>query len=70
MQEKPIGHRLRLLRAERGLTLREAAKRAGVAKETISYIERGETRPSDLTLAKLAKAYDVPLEELLEPVPA
>ena len=69
MQES-LGHRLRVMRAERGLSLREAARRAGVVKETISDIERGHTHPYDVTLAKLARAYDVPLEELLEePVP-
>jgi transcriptional regulator with XRE-family HTH domain len=69
MQES-LGHRLRVMRAERGLSLREAARRAGVVKETISDIERGHTHPYDVTLAKLARAYDVPVEELLEePVP-
>jgi transcriptional regulator with XRE-family HTH domain len=65
MQES-LGHRLRVMRAERGLSLREAARRAGMVKETISDIERGHTHPYDVTLAKLAKAYDVPVEELLE----
>jgi transcriptional regulator with XRE-family HTH domain len=65
MQES-LGHKLRLMRAERGLSLREAARRAGVVKETISDIERGHSHPYDVTLAKLAKVYDVPLEELLE----
>ncbi len=68
MQES-LGHRLRLMRVERGLSLREAARRAGVVKETISDIERGHTHPYDVTLAKLAKALEVPVEELLEPVP-
>jgi transcriptional regulator with XRE-family HTH domain len=68
MQES-LGHRLRLMRVERGLSLREAARRAGVVKETISDIERGHTHPYDVTLAKLAKAYEVPVEELLEPIP-
>jgi transcriptional regulator with XRE-family HTH domain len=69
MQES-LGRRLRLMRAERGLSLREAARRAGVVKETISDIERGKTHPYDVTLAKLAEAYEVPIEELLEdPVP-
>ena len=65
MQES-LGRRLRLMRAERGLSLREAARRAGVVKETISDIERGHTHPYDVTLAKLAHAYDVPVEDLLE----
>lgn len=59
------------MRAERGLTLREAASVTSVAKETISDIERGLRHPHDPTLAKIAKGYGVPVEELLEePVPA
>jgi transcriptional regulator with XRE-family HTH domain len=65
MQET-LGRRLRLMRAERGFSLREASRRAGVAKETISEIERGHTHPYDVTLAKLARAYDVPVGDLLE----
>ena len=65
MQES-LGHRLRIMRAERGLSLREAARRAGVVKETISELERGHTHPYDVTLAKLAKAYEVPVEDLIQ----
>src|SRR5919107_4818102 len=69
MQES-LAHKLRVLRAERGLTLREAAAKSGVAKETISDIERGLRHPHDPTLAKIAKGYGVPVEDLLEePVP-
>jgi transcriptional regulator with XRE-family HTH domain len=61
-----LATRLRVLRAERGLTVRQVAEHSGVAKETVSQIERGERHPYDRTLAKLAQAYDVPVEELLE----
>ena len=65
-----LATRLRVLRAERGLTVRQVAELSGVAKETISQVERGERHPYDRTLAKLAAAYEVPVEELLEePVP-
>jgi len=65
-----LATRLRVLRAERGLTVRDVAGLSGVAKETISQIERGERHPYDRTLAKLAQAYDVHVEELIEePVP-
>ena len=64
-----LAHKLRVLRAERGLTLREAASLTGVAKETISDIERGLRRPHDPTLAKIAKGYGVPIEELIEEPP-
>jgi len=61
-----LATRLRVLRAERGLTVREVAELSGVAKETISQVERGERHPYDRTLAKLAKGYGVPVEDLLE----
>src|SRR5918992_933488 len=65
-----LARRLRVLRAERGLTVRQVAELSGVAKETISQVERGERHPYDRTLAKLAHAYGVPVEDLLEePVP-
>jgi transcriptional regulator with XRE-family HTH domain len=65
-----LAWKLRVLRAERGLTLREAEELTGVDKDTLSKIERGLRRPYDVTLSKLAKGYGVPVEELLEePVP-
>jgi transcriptional regulator with XRE-family HTH domain len=65
-----LAQRLRVLRAERGWTLNQAAERAGVQPETISDAEHGKRRPYTPTLAKIAAAYGVPVEELLEePVP-
>jgi len=65
-----LARKLRVLRAERGLTLREAAQRTGVDKDTLSKLERGIRHPHDVTISRLAKGYDVPVEELLEePVP-
>lgn len=65
MVQGSLAHKLRVLRAERGLTLREAASLTGVAKETISDLERSLRHPHDPTLAKIAKGYGVPVEELL-----
>jgi transcriptional regulator with XRE-family HTH domain len=64
--QRSLAHKLRILRAEHGLTLREAASLTGVAKETLSDIERGLRHPHDPTLAKIAKGYGLPVEELLE----
>src|SRR5215212_5532535 len=58
--------RLRVLRAERGLTLRDAEHETGVDKDTLSKIERGLRHPHDVTLAKIARGYGVPVEDLLE----
>ena len=65
-----LARKLRVLRAERGLTLREAEQLTSVDKDTLSKIERGLRHPYDVTLSKLARGYGVPVEDLLEePVP-
>src|SRR5215218_802186 len=70
MMQGSLAMRLRVLRAERGLSLTEAAERAGIQRQTLALLERGERRPHDPTRAKIAKGYGVPVEELLEePVP-
>jgi len=61
-----LARKLRVLRAERGLTIREAERLTGVDKDTLSKLERGVRRPYDITLSRLARGYDVPVEELLE----
>lgn len=66
MMQGSLAERLRVLRAQRGLTLIEAAEKAGVGRDTLSDIERGRRHPVIPTLAKLAKGYGVPVEELLE----
>jgi XRE family transcriptional regulator, regulator of sulfur utilization len=55
-----------VLRAERGLTIRQVAALTGVAKETLSDLERGARHPQDLTLSKIARGYEIPIESLLE----
>jgi transcriptional regulator with XRE-family HTH domain len=65
-----LARKLRVFRAERGLTLREAEELTGVDKDTLSKIERGLRHPYDVTLSKIARGYGVPVEDLLEePVP-
>src|SRR5215210_5616804 len=67
MMQGSLAMRLRVLRAERGLSLTEAAERAGIQRQTLALLERGERHPHD---PKIAKGYGVPVDELLEePVP-
>ena len=66
MEHTSLPMKLRVLRAERQLSLREASARTGVDKVALSRYERGLGRPQDLTLAKIAKGYGVGVEELLE----
>lgn len=61
-----VGKALRsLLPLDREYTIRGLAAKAGVNPATIVRVEGGQ-RASKLTLAKLAKALDVPLVDLLE----
>jgi transcriptional regulator with XRE-family HTH domain len=60
-----LAMRLRVLRAQSGMTMREVERASGVAKETLSALELGRRRPHDSTLAKLAAAYGVPVDDLL-----
>lgn len=61
-----LARRLRVLRAERGLTLRDAAARMDLRAATLSDIEHGHSQPHDVTLGKIARAYEIPVEDLLE----
>ena len=62
--EPSLGQRLRELRDKADLSLRELAKRIGVSSAFLSDIELGRRFPSEVILAKLASALNVPLEDL------
>jgi transcriptional regulator with XRE-family HTH domain len=51
--------KLKRLRKERVLTIRELADEAGVSKTTISNIENGQSEAYPSTIRKLARAFDV-----------
>ncbi|AKX94641.1 transcriptional regulator [Moorella thermoacetica] len=60
------GKRIRELREERGYSLQDLAQRAGVSVSYLSEIERGAKRPSLKTLDKVARALNLPREQLIE----
>jgi DNA-binding XRE family transcriptional regulator len=66
MMPGPIALKLRVLRAERGLTHKEAAELANVSHWTLIYLESGKRDPYMPTVTKIARAYGVPVEELVE----
>ena len=62
-----IAAALRRERARLGVSLGELARRAGVAKSTLSQLEAGSGNPSLETLWALAVALDVPFSRLVDP---
>lgn len=62
-----IAHSLQRERARAGLSLTEMARRAGVAKSTLSQLESATGNPSIETLWALSTALGVPFSQLLDP---
>lgn len=59
LSKAAIASRLRKLREERDLSLRELASRAGVAVSFLSKIEAGKASPTIMSLTKILEALDV-----------
>jgi transcriptional regulator with XRE-family HTH domain len=66
VERKTLGQVLRELREKEDLALREAAREIGISAPFLSDIELGRRYPSDDVLAKLAKRFKVPMEQLRE----
>jgi transcriptional regulator with XRE-family HTH domain len=61
-----FGPKLRKLRKRQGLSLAEAAERAGVSAGFLSSVELSHAKPSVSTLSRLAGAYGTTVLELYE----
>lgn len=64
-EARAFGANLRRLRRDRRMTQPELAGAANMTQPQISYLERGEHRPQEATVRKLAEALGVSAEELL-----
>lgn len=53
-----------VLRASRQLSQAELAEAIGVSRKTISTVETGRFTPSVVIALKLAKFFDVPVEQI------
>jgi transcriptional regulator with XRE-family HTH domain len=60
-----IGNRLRALREEKKLSQGDVEKRTGLLRCYISRVENGHTVPAIETLEKMARAFEVPLYQLV-----
>jgi transcriptional regulator with XRE-family HTH domain len=65
-----VGQRLRSLRQERQLTLSGLSATTGISTSTLSRLESGGRNPTLELLLDLARAYQVPLDDLVGAPPA
>ena len=56
--------RIKELRAVRGMTQVELAKRVGVRRETIVFLEKGKYNPSLQLAYSIARLFELPIEEV------
>lgn len=66
--DRRIAQRLRALRAERGWSLDELARRSAVSRATLSRLENAEVSPTASVLGKLCAAYGLTLSRLMHMV--
>jgi transcriptional regulator with XRE-family HTH domain len=64
-----FGRALRVLREERGYSQEELAERAGLHRNYVGGIERGERNVGLENIGKLAKALSVRMQDLFDTLP-
>ena len=60
----PLYNRLKEYRAKIGVNQQQMGKMAGVSRQTISQIERGDYSPSVTLALKLAQIFEVSVEDI------
>lgn len=65
-EAKKLGGNLKRIRVKKNITQIEIAKTLGVDRSFVSNIENGKNNPTLATIAKLAQALGVPVDELFK----
>ena len=65
-QVMSVRTRMKELRARDGLRQADLARKVGVRRETISFVENGEYNPSLLLAVKIARAFGTTVEEVFK----
>lgn len=60
----PLLNRLKECRSSQGINQTELGKLAGVSRQTISLIERGDYSPSVTLALKIARIFQVSVEDI------
>ncbi len=61
-----VNGKLKAIRERRGMSKSELARRADTTYQTILNIENGRYEPGARTLARIARALDVSLDDLVD----
>jgi transcriptional regulator with XRE-family HTH domain/quercetin dioxygenase-like cupin family protein len=64
-----LGRRLKAIRQQAGVSLRELARQADVSPSLVSQIENGKSQPSVATLYAVSRLLNVSVDELFEDEP-
>jgi transcriptional regulator with XRE-family HTH domain len=62
-----LGHRIKMMRISRGLTLKDLEERGGISATHVSEIERGKASPTVGALGRIARALELRPATLVEP---
>jgi putative transcriptional regulator len=57
---------IRKLREIRNMSQKELGERVGVSRQTINYIELGKTSPKITVALRIAKVFNIPVEQIFE----
>ena len=60
-----LGKNLKRIRTEKDISQGDIARALNVGRSFITNIENGKTNPTLATIAKIAKALDVPVKNLI-----
>jgi putative transcriptional regulator len=66
MSTKRLKNRIKVFRAMKDWTQEELAHRVGVTRKTINTVENGKFVPSAYLALKIAKAFEVSVEEVFQ----
>ena len=65
-ESSKLGKNLKRIRTMKGITQGDIVRKLGVGRGFISNIENGKANPTLATIAKLAEAVNIPIDELLK----
>jgi transcriptional regulator with XRE-family HTH domain len=66
MKNKELAQRIKELRNRRGFSQEELSEKTGLSLRTVQRIENGETEPRGDSLKRLAMAFDVSPDEIID----